>query len=88
MKSIKYAIFGVLSLVLLVASLIIFTEKVRPGHVGIVYNPIKGGIQDRVLQQGWNIVWNPLVEVTEYSIATEQVFLTSDAREGSPDDDS
>ena len=88
MKSIKYAIFGVLSLVLLVASLIIFTEKVRPGHVGIVYNPIKGGIQDRVLQQGWNIVWNPLVEVTEYSIATEQVFLTSDSREGSPDDDS
>lgn len=88
MKSIKYAIFGVLSLVLLVTSLIIFTEKVRPGHVGIVYNPIKGGIQDRVLQQGWNIVWNPLVEVTEYSIATEQVFLTSDSREGSPDDDS
>ena len=56
------------------------TEKIKPGYAGVVYNA-NGGIQGDVLLNGRKIVW-PWQKVTQYSIATEQAFLSADEREG------
>lgn len=61
-------------------------EKIRAGYAGIVYN-INGGIQDVTLSQGWHFI-APWKKVTQYSVSTEQAFLSKDSREGSAGDDS
>jgi regulator of protease activity HflC (stomatin/prohibitin superfamily) len=68
-------IFGIMSL-----------ERIKAGYSGIVYN-INGGVEDKTLPQGWHLV-APWKKVTQYSIATEQAFLSQDSREGSKGDDS
>lgn len=60
--------------------------KIKPGYAGIVYN-INGGIEKGILTQGWHVVV-PWKKVTSYTIATEQAFLSKDAKEGSKDDES
>ena len=62
------------------------THKIKPGYVGVVYN-LRGGIQDNVLTQGLRIV-SPFQKVSQYSVATEQAYLSRDKKEGSLDDDS
>lgn len=62
------------------------THKIKPGYVGVVYN-LRGGIQDKVLTQGLRIV-SPFQKVSQYSVATEQAYLSRDRKEGSLDDDS
>lgn len=69
-------------LILIVAS----THKIKPGYVGVVYN-LKGGIEKEVLTQGLKVV-SPFEKVSQYSIATEQAYLSKDIKEGSGDDDS
>lgn len=59
-------------------------ERIKPGYVGVVYS-MSGGIQDDVLTQGWKWV-GPTKKVTQYSIATEQLYLS--ANEGSKNDES
>ena len=62
------------------------TEKVPAGYVGVQYS-MSGGISDEVLNQGWHIV-SPTKKVSLYSVATEQLFMSADEKEGSKDDDS
>lgn len=57
------------------------------GYEGVVYNPLRQGVQERVLSQGLKFA-NPLSKVTKYTVATEQQYLSSDRREGSTDDES
>lgn len=61
-------------------------EKVSPGYVGVVYTPSTGTLED-TLNQGWHLV-SPLKKVTGFSVATEQLYLSQDEREGSKDNDS
>lgn len=60
--------------------------KTPAGYVGVVYSP-NGGVKENALNQGWHFV-NPLYKVTEYTVATEQAYLSRDSKEGSKDDDS
>ena len=62
------------------------TERIPAGYVGVVYS-MNGGIQDNVLTQGYHIV-SPTKKVTKYSVATEQLYMSADEREGSEEDDS
>lgn len=68
------------------AGTLICTEKVPAGYVGVVYS-MNGGIEDEVLSQGWHIV-GPTKKVTTYSVATEQLYMSADVKEGSKEDDS
>ena len=52
------------------------THKIKPGYVGVVYN-LRGGIQDNILTQGLRIV-SPFQKVSQYSVATEQAYLSRD----------
>ncbi|CAM2974250.1 prohibitin family protein [Hathewaya histolytica] len=61
-------------------------EIIKPGYVGIVYS-MNGGVQNKVLTQGLKFT-SPIKSVKQYSVATEQAFLSKDKREGSEDDDS
>lgn len=61
-------------------------EKIPRGYVGSIYS-IKGGTSNEVLAEGWHLV-SPTKKVTEYSVATEQLLLTKDEREGSGTDES
>lgn len=61
-------------------------EKIPAGYLGVVYTPSTGA-QDDTLNQGWHLV-SPLKSVTKFSVATEQLYMSSDEREGSKDDDS
>lgn len=61
-------------------------NQVQPGYVGVVYS-MNGGIQGEVLSQGAHFV-SPLHKVKQYSVATEQGYLSKDAKEGSKQDDS
>lgn len=64
---------------------IMCTTRIPAGYVGVVYSA--SGIEDKVLSQGWRFIL-PGKKVTKYSIATEQLYLSADAKEGSKDDDS
>jgi len=61
-------------------------EKIPRGHVGSIYS-IRGGTSDEVLSEGWHLV-APHKKVTEYSVATEQLLMTADERDGSEEDES
>lgn len=67
-------------------STLIMTEKIPAGYVGVQYS-MSGGISDEVLSQGWHIV-APTKKVSLYSVATEQLFMSVDKKEGSKDNDS
>lgn len=61
-------------------------EKIPRGCVGSIYS-IRGGTSDEVLTEGWHFV-APNKKVTEYSVATEQLLMTADERDGSESDES
>lgn len=61
-------------------------KKVKPGYAGIVYS-LSGGVEDAVLTQGMHFV-SPFKKVTQYSIATEQGYLSADKKEGDKGDSS
>jgi len=73
----------------IVAGIVIYksTYIIPAGYEGVVYNPLKQGVQENVLSQGLQFA-NPLATVTKYTIATEQQFLSADNREGSETDES
>lgn len=79
---------GVIAIILIGA--LVFSgmciEKISRGYVGAIYS-IRGGTSEEVLTEGWHFV-SPTKKVTEYSVATEQLLLTADEREGSENDES
>lgn len=79
---ISLAIIIVLGLV----GLALCTVTVPAGYVGVVYN-MNGGIEDKLLTQGWHVV-SPTKKVTTYSIGLEQSYLTSEDKGDSPNDES
>lgn len=79
----------IIGAILVVGSLIgvgSMLEKIPTGYVGVIYSP-NGGVKEKTLSQGWHFV-NPLYKVTEYTVATEQAYMSKDKREGSEEDDS
>ena len=66
--------------------LLMCTERIPTGYVGVVYN-MSGGVNGETLSQGWHIV-SPTKKVTTYSIGLEQSYLTSDKTGDSQDDES
>lgn len=68
------------------AFLLVCTEKIPAGYVGVVYN-VSGGIEDEVLTQGWHLM-SPTKKVTEYTVGLEQSYLTADNKGDSSDDES
>lgn len=62
------------------------TERIPAGYVGVVYN-MNGGIEDKVLTQGWKFVL-PTKKVTKFSIALEPSYMTASKQGDSPDDES
>ena len=88
-KNTNKIIGGIITGVLLIALIIVLTlstHKIQPGYVGVVYN-LNGGIESEVLSQGLKFT-SPFKKVSQYSIATEQAYLSKDSKEGSPTDDS
>lgn len=61
-------------------------DKVPAGYVAGQYS-ISGGVKNDVLTAGWHLV-SPTIHTSDYSIATEQLYMSKDSREGSKDDDS
>ena len=86
----KKGLIGVVTLILCViiggVLLLMCTERIPTGYVGVVYN-MNGGVNGETLSQGWHIV-SPTKKVTTYSIGLEQSYLTSDKMGDSPDDES
>lgn len=60
--------------------------KIDTGKVGVVYS-MDGGVKDETLPQGYHFI-NPLWEVKQFTIGNEQLVLSKDSRDGSPNDDS
>lgn len=86
----KNGLVGFITLIVCVifggAMLLMCTERIPTGYVGVVYN-MNGGVNGETLPQGWHIV-APTKKVTTYSIGLEQSYLTSDKTGDSPDDES
>lgn len=66
-------------LVIGVFGLIACTERIPAGYVGVVYS-MNGGVEEEVLQQGWNIV-SPTKKVKEFTVSEEQLALTKGNKE-------
>ena len=73
-------------MVIALGILIRASKWISAGYVGVVYS-MNGGVRDEILHQGWNPVF-PTNTVKEFTVSNEQLILTKDAREGSPEDDS
>lgn len=86
----KRKIVGIVATVVVLLIVVVLfvssTVTVQPGYVGVVYS-LNGGIQGDVLTQGLKIK-APWHKVTQYSVATEQGYLSKDDTEGSKKDDS
>jgi regulator of protease activity HflC (stomatin/prohibitin superfamily) len=48
------------------------TENISQGHVGVVFNKAKGGVQEHPLDEGFTFV-SPLSKITEYPVSLETV---------------
>lgn len=74
--------------VLIVALIVTLTcsTMIPAGYVGVIYS-MNGGVQDEVIGQGWHFI-GPMKHVKEFTVGNEQLILSKDSREGSPDDDS
>ena len=70
-----------LGLILGVGTGLFCVEKIPAGYVGVQYS-MNGGVSDEILTQGWHII-SPTKKVTRYSVATEQLYMSADEREGS-----
>ncbi len=68
-------------IVLAVGACMACITVIPAGYVGVVYN-ISGGVEEGVKTQGWKFIL-PTQKVTLYCIATQQVYLSADSREGS-----
>ena len=86
MKGIVGSIVTGVIIVLVIICGFACTERVPAGYVGVVYN-MNGGVEDEVLTQGWKIV-SPTKNVTLYSIALEQSYMTKGDQGDSTDDES
>ena len=73
-------------LIAIVVGVNMCTAKITQGNVGVVYN-INGGVEDKVLEQGWHMVL-PWEKVTEYPISTEIAYFNNGEHEGRKTDDS
>lgn len=75
-------------LIAIIALVVVLTCSVNipAGYVGVVYS-MNGGVQEEVLQQGWNFI-GPMKTVKLFTVGDEQLILSKDSREGSPEDDS
>lgn len=75
-------------LIAIIALFVVLTCStiVPAGYVGVVYS-MNGGVQEEVLQQGWNFI-GPMKTVKLFTVGDEQLILSKDSREGSPEDDS
>lgn len=74
-------------LILAVVFFMLFcVEKIPRGYVGSVYS-VNGGTSDKVLTEGWKTKM-PHEKVTTYSVATEQLLMTADERDGSENNES
>lgn len=82
------ALFVIVPLLILavIFFMIFCVEKIPRGYVGSVYS-INGGTSDKVLTEGWKTKM-PHEKVTTYSVATEQLLMTADERDGSEDNES
>jgi regulator of protease activity HflC (stomatin/prohibitin superfamily) len=89
MNKINFRIGAVISGLVILGGIIfgaMSIERVKAGYAGIIYN-VNGGIEEKTLSQGWHFV-APWKKVIQYSVSTEQAFLSKDSREGSAGDDS
>lgn len=73
-------------IVITVIMLGLCTTRVPAGYVAVQYN-MNGGVEDKVLTQGWHLV-SPTVKTTLYTVGIEQSYLTSDDKGDSPNDES
>ena len=76
--------------VLVVAALVVAPKciKIVPqGNVGAIYNRLGGGIEDRVLEEGFNFK-KPWEKINYFPVSIETVYMSKDNREGSENDES
>jgi regulator of protease activity HflC (stomatin/prohibitin superfamily) len=68
----------VLALVLVVGmiGLIVCTEKIPAGYVGVVYS-MKGGVEKEPISQGWHLL-SPTKKAEEFTVSEEQLALTKE----------
>jgi regulator of protease activity HflC (stomatin/prohibitin superfamily) len=73
---------GIFAIVLIAQS----STIVQPGYQGVQFS-LAGGLKDKVLTQGlkWHAPW---VEVTQYPVSTETVYLTKKDTKDSPGNES
>lgn len=78
----------VLALLLIVGVVctLMCTTTIEAGYVGVQYS-MNGGIMDDVLNQGWHVV-APWINITKYTTALEQSYLTRGRDGDSRDDES
>ena len=76
--------------ILAVATLLVVPKciKIVPqGNVGAIYNRLGGGIEDRVLEEGFNLK-KPWEKINNFPVSIETVYMSKDNREGSENDES
>ena len=81
-KKLPVLIGAILIAIIAVIMLFLCVERIPAGYVGVQYS-VSGGVKDEVLTQGWHLV-SPTIKVTEYSVATEQLYMSQEERGGSP----
>ncbi len=78
---------GMAGITILLAILILLaafcTYKINPGYAGVLYN-MDGGIEDKVLDQGFHVV-APWKKVVEYHVSTETVYYAKSEDGGAND---
>lgn len=72
--------------IVVIVVLSLFVTIIPNGYCGVQYS-LNGGVKDEVLNQGLNLV-SPTTKVKQFTVANEQLILSKDERDGSPQDQS
>lgn len=85
-KKVTALVVTVIAVIIGLLLIMTCTVAIKPGSVGVVYS-INGGVKKDVLTQGWHFV-DPTKKVTQYKITSQQMYLSRDSVEGSPNNES
>lgn len=83
MKSGKIgAVILAIVIVVCLIGVIVCSERIPAGYVGVVYS-MSGGVEDEVLQQGFHLI-SPTKKVKEFTVSEEQLALTKEDKKVFP----
>lgn len=86
-KRIKFITKAIVSIIIAITLFSLCSTKIERGHVGVIFDPFKNGVQDQLLTSGRKMKM-PWQKVYQFPTVTNSIYMSADKREGSKENES